>query len=245
VQNEDHLFGNNVAASLFQFILDHLTIRIREFHLAEKVEMNSVIYESMQAYFQVRTLGYYRFFHEVFERNDLLHMARFNEMVSGYHTGCKEAWIVRKPMRLKLDMQGRFHSDDGKCVEYRDGWGFYAWHGMQVPGKFILYPEQITREEWQRESSIEVRRIMQERMGGERLIELFGGRSIDQGQRGELFAVDLVNDPERIAHYVRVKDPSTDREYYLHVPPFIQRADEAVAWTFGQRDRTYQPLEET
>lgn len=91
MQNEDHLFGNNVAASLFQFILDHLTIRIREFHLAEKVEMNSVIYESMQAYFQVRTLGYYRFFHEVFERNDLLHMARFNEMVSGYHTGCKEA----------------------------------------------------------------------------------------------------------------------------------------------------------
>jgi hypothetical protein len=242
VQSEDNLFVTNVATNLTQLIHDHLTIR--EFHLTEKIGRNEVIYESVQAYFQVSTLGYYRFFHEVFEENDLIHMGRFNEMVSGYHTGCKEAWIVRKPMRLKLDRQGRFHSDDGKCVEYRDGWGFYAWHGLQVPEKIILHPEQITREEWRRESSIEVRRIMQERMGGKHLIELMGSRSVDQGQRGELLAVDLVNDPEGVAHYVYVKDPSTDQEYYLRVPPFLQRADDAVAWTFGLRDRTYRPLEE-
>jgi hypothetical protein len=242
VQNEDHLFVTNVAASLIQLVHDNLTIR--EFYLSENIRMISMIQESVQAYFQVSTLSYYHFFHEVFEKNRLIHMARFNEMVSGYHTGCKEAWLVRKPLRLKLDRQGHFHSDDGKCVEYRDGWGFYAWHGLQVSAKIILHPEQITREEWQRERNIEIRRIMQERMGGKHLIELMGSRSIDQGQRGELLAIDLVNDPELIAHYVYVKDPSTDQEYYLRVPPSIQQADEALAWTFGLRDHTYQPIEE-
>jgi hypothetical protein len=81
-------------------------------------------------------------------------------------------------------------------------------------------------------------------MGGKHLIDLLEGRYIDRGQRGELFAVDLVNDPERIAHYVYVKDPSTDQGYYLRVPPFIQRADDAVAWTFGLHNHTYQPIEE-
>src|SRR5215471_18891714 len=87
-----------------------------KWHLAENVDIASVIHKSVQAYFHVRMLSYCQFFHEVFEENDLIHMARFNEMVSGYHVGCKEAWIVRKPIRLKLDRQGRFHSDDGKCI---------------------------------------------------------------------------------------------------------------------------------
>src|SRR5581483_7348230 len=167
VQNEDTLFETNIATSLTRLILNDLIIR--GFHLAENVRMFST-HESVKAYFQVRILGYYRFFHEVFEENDLIHMARFNEMVSGYHAGCKEVRLVRKPIRLKLDRQGRFHSDDGKCIEYRDGWGFYAWHGVQVSETLILRPERLTRNDWQRVSNIEMRRIMQERMGGERLI---------------------------------------------------------------------------
>ena len=44
--------------------------------------------------------------------------------------------------------QGRLHSATGKCLEYRDGWGFYAWHGVPVPEKAILTPEQLTREDF-------------------------------------------------------------------------------------------------
>ena len=32
---------------------------------------------------------------------------------------------------------------------------------------------------------------------------------------------------------LRVKDPSTARIYFLRVPPTIERADDACAWTFG------------
>ena len=62
--------------------------------------------------------------------------------------------------------------------------------------------------------------------------------------RGELISIDLGDDPERVAHYVHVQDSSTERQYYLRVPPTITSADEAVAWTFGMDAQEYQPEQE-
>ncbi|GHO96910.1 hypothetical protein KSF_069580 [Reticulibacter mediterranei] len=60
-----------------------------------------------------------------------------------------------------------------------------------------------------------------------------------------MIEVDLGNDPEGVAHYVQVRDASTQRQYYLRVPPSIRRADEAIAWTFGLDEQDYQPGQET
>jgi hypothetical protein len=72
-----------------------------------------------------------------------------------------------------------------------------------------------------------------------------GGQCIDRDARGELIAVDLGDDPERVAHYVQVQDPSTARPQFLRVPPSITRVDEAVAWTFELGEQEYQPEQET
>jgi uncharacterized protein DUF6745 len=192
-------------------------------------------------------MHYYRFLHEVIRKNDMISLARFNDMVSGYSTTHREAWVVRKPSRLQVDEQGRLHSANGTCLEYRDGWGFYAWHGVMVPERLILHPEQITREDWFNEQNLEVRRAIQERIGGKRFVAFMGGMCIDRSARGELIAVHLtgsIDDPERVAYYAHVKDSSTDREYYLRVPPSIKRADEAIAWTFGLNEEEYQPIKE-
>lgn len=74
--------------------------------------------------------------------------------------------------------------------------------------------------------------------------ELVGGKEIHVGKRGKLVEIDLGEDPERIAHYVHVQDTSTERQYYLRVPPAIHDADEAVAWTFGLSKQAYRPLQE-
>lgn len=187
-----------------------------------------------------------RFFHEIFEEDPLIHQALFNEMVFGYLPGSKEAWVVRKPILLELDEQDRLHSASGRCVEFRDGWGFYAWHGVQVSEKIILHPEQITREDWLGERNLEVRRVIQERLGNDRFVELVGGMCIDRGTRGNLIEVDLgEEDPEGVAHYVQVQDASTERHYSLRVPPSIRRADDVVAWTFDLDEPDYQPVQET
>jgi hypothetical protein len=211
----------------------------------EKDRVQSSVKWSLQAYDSASSFALYRFFHEVFEKNELIHMAQFNELVSGYWLGKKEAWLVRKPVLLERDERGLSHNVSSPCVQFRDGWSMYAWHGVIVPKKVIMHPEQLSRKDWINQSNVEVRRVIQERLGMERFVELMGGKCIDKGKRGRLIEVDLGNGPERIAHYVQVQDSSTERQYYLRVPPSITKADEAIAWTFGLSTRDYQPGQET
>jgi hypothetical protein len=92
---------------------------------------------------------------------------------------------------------------------------------------------------------VEVRCIMQERMG-QRFVGELGGQIIDRGPLGTLYEVRLPeDDPEGVARYVQVQDASTEREYFLRVPPTIQTAAEAVAWTFGLFAEEYHPADET
>jgi len=211
----------------------------------KKGVMNSVM-NSVRAIREAHMLACYRFFHEVYEENKLIHLSRLSEMVSGYRLGIREAWLVRKPTSLELDIQERLHSATGPCIQYRNGWGIYAWHGIRVSEKIIMHPEQVTREDCTGQMNAEVRRAIQERLGNERFVDLIGGKCIDKGRRGNLFEVDL--GPafrERVEHYVQVQDSSTERHYYLRVPPSITKADEAIAWTFGLDARDYQPGQET
>lgn len=270
---KDSILGNDVAHSVWSNALDDVvddvwdnlraSMRAEEWDEewdeaeedGEEVEeeiteerwiyvMEEIVNGSVRAYYGADWLSFSRFFHEVFEENELIHLALFNETVSGYCLGSEQAWLVRKPIRLERDEQGRLHSADGMCIQYRDGWGFYAWHGTKCSEKLILHPEQITKEKWMNERSLEIRRIMQERLGNDHFVELVGGKCIEQGQRADLIEVDLGDDPERVARFVRVKDTSTERVYYLRVPPTLDKADEALAWTFGLEEKDYQPVQE-
>jgi hypothetical protein len=147
-------------------------------------------------------------------------------------------------MVLCQDAAGRLHSETGKGIEYPDGWGWYAWHGLRIPEQIILRPERLSREDFLNEKNVEVRRVIQERMGSRFVAEL-GGVVLDSGPRGTLYEVKLPRDPERVARYVQVQDASTERQYLLRVPPTIQTAAEAVAWTFQVAEKDYRPAEET
>jgi hypothetical protein len=234
-----------VRESLLENVLFDTVSAYLEGDSSEREWVWDSIGRSITSYYYASDLARVRFCHEVVEPNDFIHFARFNELVSGYHLGQEEAWVVHKPTRLFHDEYGRWHCADGRCLHYRDGWGFYAWHGALVPEKLILHPEQLTKEEWLAEPNLEVRRVMQERLGSLRFVELVGGTCIDQGARGELIAVGLFDDTEGVAHYIHVRDASTQRQYYLRVPPSIRRADEAVAWTFGLSEQEYEPRQET
>jgi hypothetical protein len=201
--------------------------------------------DSVGAYAEAPGLAFFHFFATYLAPNKLHAFAHFNELMSGYWLGKEEAVMVRRPKVLSRDSQGRLHSATGPCIEYRDGWRFYAWHGMRVPERVILAPERISREDVLDEWNVEVRRIMQERMGGWFVPEL-GGAVIDSGPRGTLYEVRLPeNDPEHVARFIRVQDASTSRSYFLHVPPTIQTAAEAVAWSFGLSVEDYGPAQET
>ena len=64
----------------------------------------------------------------------------------------------------------RLHCADGPAVAFRDGWGVYAIHGVQVPAYVVLEPEKITWQAIGAENNAEVRRIMIDRYGPDRYV---------------------------------------------------------------------------
>jgi hypothetical protein len=136
------------------------------------------------------------------------------------------------------------HHAAGKCIEYPDSWGFYAWHGVGVSRKVILAPQNLTARDFFRAPDLEVRRVIQERMG-ERFASVVGKNIIDSGPRGVHYEVNPPGDRDRRARYVKVRNASTAREYYLRVPPTISTAEAAVAWTLGLTAAEYQPEQES
>jgi len=186
-----------------------------------------------------------RYFNTYLAPNEASALAQFNEMVSGYWLGRAVALLVRKPRFLAFDDAGRLHSATGRCVEYPDGWGFFAWHGVGVSEQVILEPDTLTRADFFGERNVEARRIIQERMGAEKFVWELAATYINSSPQGVLYEVELPDDPDEVARYVQVLDPSTGREYFLRVPPSIQTAAEAIAWTFGFRSSEYRPARES
>jgi hypothetical protein len=148
--------------------------------------------------------------------------------------------VCARPVHIDRDEQGRLHSENRKAIQYPDGWGLYMWHGVRVTEKIIMHPEKLTKKDWMDEKNIEVRRCIQEKLG-ERFVKMLKGKTIHNGKWGTLIEIDLKDDPDKVAHYVKVKDSSTKREYYLRTPPTIMDADASVAWTFGLEVETYKP----
>jgi hypothetical protein len=200
---------------------------------------------SLCAYDDAPHLAYLEYFHSYYALNEAHALAQLNPVVSGYWLGKTVALLVRKPVVLSRDAAGRLHNMTGPAVEYADGWGFWARHGVLVPAWVVERPaEELTREDFFSVFNSEVRRVIQERMG-ERFLWTIGARFINSGPRSILYEVDLPNDHEPVARYVELRDSSSERVYYLRVPPTIQTAKEAVAWTFGLNADEYGPAQES
>jgi hypothetical protein len=240
----------SVRVSVWEHVWEHVWERMEDSVVGSVEEsvwerMEASVYASVRAYREADRLALAHFFDVYLAPNDLHALACFNQLVSGYWLRKEAAVLVRRPIVLCLDAEGRLHSETGQCVEYPDGWGFYAWHGVRVPERVILAPERLSRQDWSKAQNAEVRRVMQERMG-QRFVPELAGVVLDRSPRGTLYEVRLPeDDPEGVARYVQVQDASTPRSYFLRVPPTIQTAAEALAWSFGLSVQEFGPAHET
>ncbi len=156
--------------------------------------------------------------------------------------------LTEKPNYIMRDEEHRLHHESRMALEYPDGFGIYAWHGVRVPGWIITEPEKITKDIMLKEENQELRRIMMEIYGMDRYLADEDFEVIHKDKRGTLveytgFAQDEGEDP--VARYVRVIDPSTGRQYALRVPPTMETATEAVAWSFHiESAKDYDPKSE-
>ena len=200
---------------------------------------------SLCAYEAAPHLAYLEYYHSYYWPNQAHALAQLTPLVSGYWLGRTVALVVRKPTLLSRDAAGRPHSTTGPAVQYADGWGFWARHGVHVPAWVAERPaEELTRDDFFAASNNEVRHVIQERMG-ERFLWEIDARFVAGGPRGILYEVALPGEHEQVARYVELRDASSEHIYYLRVPPTIETAEEAVAWTFGLNTDQYHPAQES
>jgi hypothetical protein len=159
--------------------------------------------------------------------------------------------VSNMPTVIKRDTENRLHDEDGPAIEFADGYKLFFYHGMVVPGEWILKPKKLTKEVWSKEQNLEKRRVIQELMGdsfpkkiGSKLIAKPSKEFKEKHNLLGLYEVELKDDPERIARYVKVQDHSSKRQYFLRVKPTITDADEGLAFTFGMSKEEYAPIQE-
>jgi len=157
------------------------------------------------------------------------------------------AFISAKP-EFKVDGRGLLHCETGPSVRYPDGFSVFHLHGVHVPEKLVMSPETITISEIESESNVELRRLMIERYGQERYLMNSGAEEIHRDDFGILYRKDFPEDQSLVMVKVVNSTPEPDgsfKDYFLRVPPEMERARQAVAWTFGKKEQEYAPVWQT
>ena len=189
--------------------------------------------------------------------NPLMDMAK----CSGWFFPMDKVCILTpNPIYLGLDDRGRLHNNNGKAIEYPDGWGLYYIHGVAVNKKIVEHPETITVKDIEDEKNVEVRRVMIDRYGFDcskenggvhgvgKYIQDAGAKEIHSDKWGTLYCKELEGDEKIVTIKVSNSTPEPDgtrKSYFLRVDPSCTTAHQAVAWTFGIDKENYIPIIET
>ncbi|WP_445243298.1 DUF6745 domain-containing protein [Microcoleus sp. AR_TQ3_B6] len=137
--------------------------------------------------------------------------------------------VCDRPRYLRFDSQNRLHAEGEPAIEFADGWNFYYYHGVRLPenyGKF--HPNQWQSQWLLTEENAEVRRVLIEGIGYDRICQELSAKKIDSWQEYALLQIDNA-DIEPIC-LLKMTCPSTGFIHALRVPPNLASAREAIGW---------------
>jgi hypothetical protein len=152
------------------------------------------------------------------------------------------------PGAMKYNNNNRLHDESGPAVSWRDGTTLYYWHGLRVYKQIIEAPETLSTEQIFNEANSEVRRVMIERFGFERMVTACSAFKIQGDEYGELYRFEFADEEPLVVVKVRNSTPEPDgtfKNYFLRVPTETRTAHEAMAWTFDLSPDEYDPKEQT
>ena len=248
---------SQVESQVWSQVVSQVERQVRSQVERQKLEVFS--FASYGSVWDYGWVAFYEYFKEIGVKFNPDLLERFNNFVFLLKSGIYDmvqlegvCIVSGMPTVINRDAENRLHSKDSPAIKFADGYKEYFYHGMAVPEKWILHPEKLKKADWSNEQNLEKRRVIQELMGdtfpkkiGSKLIAKPSKEYKAKHNLLGLYEVTLPNDPENTAHYIRVKDHSTKREYYLRTDPKIKDADEALAWSFGLTKETYNPIQET
>ncbi|MEG4129157.1 leucine-rich repeat domain-containing protein [Microcoleus sp. Pol1B3] len=137
--------------------------------------------------------------------------------------------VCDRPRHLRFDSQNRLHAEAELAIEFADGWNFYYYHGVRLPEEYgKVHPNQWQSQWLLTEENAELRRVLIEAIGYDRICQELSAEQIDSWQKYALLQIDNA-DVEPIC-LLKMTCPSTGFIHALRVPPNLTSAREAIRW---------------
>ncbi|MDZ7957316.1 MAG: hypothetical protein RMY34_05335 [Aulosira sp. DedQUE10] len=139
--------------------------------------------------------------------------------------------VCDRPRKISLDTENRLHAEGEPAIQFSDGWhtGYY-YHGVKLPEKYgKLQPHEWQAQWLLTEDNAELRRVLIQGIGYDRMCEQLKAQVIDSWQKYTLLRIDADVDVEPI-HILKMTCPSTGKIHTLRVPPEINSARVAIRW---------------
>lgn len=154
-------------------------------------------------------------------------------------------WLCERPDLLCTDVSDRLHHPTGPALRFPDGFSIFAWRGVELPRWLIEHPERITLAAIDAQTNVQIRRCMIEIMTPRRYVAEGGARRIAEDETGILWRRTwLAHDAWAAVEVINAtpEPDGTRKHFFLQVPPNLQTAREAVAWTYGMQPDVYSRL---
>ncbi|MEG5231447.1 leucine-rich repeat domain-containing protein [Microcoleus sp. B3-D3] len=141
----------------------------------------------------------------------------------------KICYVCDRPRHLRFNSQNRWHAEGEPAIEFADGWNFYYYHGVRLPEKYGKVHPDLWQAEWLlSETNAEMRRVLIQGIGYDRICQELSAEQIDSWQEYALLQIDNA-DVEPIC-LLKMTCPSTGFIHALRVPPNLTSAREAIRW---------------
>jgi hypothetical protein len=154
------------------------------------------------------------------------------------------ATALEHPAEIHTNRSGQLHNAAGPAVRFADGWSAYLLEGVVVPAEAIEDPQGFDAHAALQHDNLEVRRVLLQHLGWDRLIRGSGLTPVADDHHGRLWHLPVPGSEPVLLLEVENATPEPDgthRRYFVRVPPYMSTPRGATAWTFGLSEREYAP----
>ncbi len=215
-------------------------------NLSPKMKAQDILADMVYGCHDANWLGFYQYFRDVVgikacEKLDgLIDLAHHCGWLSMY-----DDMVVfqDRPEHIKFDDQNRLHCEDGPAILYRDQWGVYAWHGVNIPTEWITKKGELTAKIALTWENTEQRKAACEIIGWAKVLRELNATVIESDEDPMIGTLLEVNLPDIGKEKFLKVLCGTGREFAIPVPPSMKTALEANAWTYGLDGNILRDLE--
>ncbi|WP_052128221.1 DUF6745 domain-containing protein [Neosynechococcus sphagnicola] len=136
--------------------------------------------------------------------------------------------VCDRPTNYGFDDQGNFHGENQPAIQFADASFINIHHGLILPKAYQVSYDQWRADWLLTETNAELRRMLIQTFGYERICQELKALEIDRWQEYTLLQIPM--EDEESIQLLKMTCPSTNHIHVLRVPPEMTSAREAIAW---------------